>query len=91
VEDQRPVALNYDERDGLEADVAIAGGGVAGLYAAWRLATTERRGDGGAPRRIAVLEATDRIGGRIETVTFPGMPHQRAEFGAMRKALQTTD
>jgi lysine 2-monooxygenase len=86
VENPRPVALNYDDRDGLAADVAIAGGGVGGLYAAWRLATSERRGEEGAPLRIAVLEATDRIGGRIETVTFPGMPQHRAEFGAMRLA-----
>ena len=83
MKDQRPVALNYGERDGLVADVAVAGGGVAGLYAAWRLARSERR-DAGSPVRIAVLEATDRIGGRIETVTFPGIPQHRAEFGAMR-------
>ncbi len=82
----RPVPLNYDERDGLIADVAVVGGGVAGLYAAWRLATSDRRREEGAPPRIAVLEATDRIGGRIETVTFPGMPQHRAEFGAMRLA-----
>ena len=80
------VPLNYGSRDGLVVDVAIAGGGVAGLYAAWRLAKSGRRGRDGAPLRLAVLEATDRIGGRIETVTFPGMPQHRAEFGAMRLA-----
>lgn len=84
--DARAVALNYDERDGLAADVAVVGGGVAGLYAAWRLATSGRRGEAGGPLRVVVLEATDRIGGRIETVTFPGMPQHRAEFGAMRLA-----
>lgn len=40
------VALNSGSRDGLIADVAIAGGGVAGLYAAWRLATGGLRGEG---------------------------------------------
>jgi len=35
---------------------------------------------------VAVLEATERIGGRIETETFPGLPRHRAEFGAMRLA-----
>ena len=80
------VALNSGSRDGLVADVAIAGGGVAGLYAAWRLATSAPRDDKGEPLRVAVLEATERIGGRIETVTFPGLPMHRAEFGAMRLA-----
>ena len=80
------VPLDYGTRDGLEVDVAVAGGGVAGLYAAWRLSKSELRSQDGGPLRVAVLEATDRIGGRIETVTFPGMPLHRAEFGAMRLA-----
>jgi flavin-dependent amine oxidoreductase len=78
------VPLNYGTRDGLELDVAIVGGGVAGLYAAWRLATSDVGNRGSEPLRVAILESTDRIGGRIETVSFPGMPHHRAEFGAMR-------
>ena len=78
------VPLNDGSRDGLVAVVAVAGGGVAGLYAAWRLATSERRGEDGGPLRVVVLESGKRVGGRIETVTFPGMPGHRAEFGAMR-------
>src|SRR5688500_12631395 len=86
-----PVTLDYGGRDGLEVDVAICGGGVAGLYAAWRLSGGGLSGGGlrnadGEPLRVAIFEAGDRIGGRIETVTFPGMPHHRAEFGAMRLA-----
>jgi monoamine oxidase len=80
------VPLDYGAQDGLTVDVAIAGAGVAGLYGAWRLSQHGARGIGQGPLRIAVLEATDRIGGRIETVTFPGMPDTRAEFGAMRLA-----
>ncbi|HVM29501.1 MAG TPA: NAD(P)/FAD-dependent oxidoreductase [Candidatus Limnocylindrales bacterium] len=80
------VPLNYGTADALQLDVAVVGGGVAGLYAAWRLAKSNRRGVDGEPLRVAVIEATDRIGGRIETVTFPGMPEHRAEFGAMRLA-----
>jgi monoamine oxidase len=75
-----------DLREVPEVDVVIAGGGVAGLYAAWRLSgdvvgrpMADRPG-------IVLLEATERIGGRIETVRFPGMPGQPAEFGAMRLA-----
>src|SRR5437868_13724953 len=41
------------------ADVIIIGAGVAGLAAARRLS--------GAGRRVILLEARDRIGGRIET------------------------
>jgi monoamine oxidase len=68
----------------MSVDVAVVGAGVAGLYAAWRLLASELAApDGGTPR-VAIFEATDRIGGRIETATFPGMRHHRAEFGAMR-------
>jgi len=47
-------------------DVAIIGAGVAGLQAAHRLART------GA--RIVVLEARDRVGGRIDTRAEPDWP-----------------
>ncbi|MCV0403977.1 MAG: FAD-dependent oxidoreductase [Chloroflexi bacterium] len=81
------IPLNRGSSDGAVVDVAIVGGGVAGLYAAWRLATARAGSVGeGAPFRVALIEATDRIGGRIETVSFPGLPTQRAEFGAMRIA-----
>jgi monoamine oxidase len=80
------IELSYGTRDGFAADVVIAGGGVAGLYAAWRLTKSGLRNADGGPLRVVVLEATDRIGGRIETVTFPGLPRHRAEFGAMRLA-----
>jgi monoamine oxidase len=48
----------------MEADVCIVGGGYAGLTAAWRLH--------GAGRSVVVLEARDRIGGRVWTVDRPG-------------------
>lgn len=80
------VPRNYDSADGLSVDVAIIGGGVAGLYAAWRLAESELNGEHGDKPRVALVEATARIGGRIETVSMPGMRVQRAEFGAMRLA-----
>ena len=60
-------------------DTAVIGGGVAGLCAAWRLA------DGGVtPSQIAVFEATDRIGGRLLSVSMPGTNGLVAEFGGMR-------
>ncbi|MGH7783966.1 MAG: FAD-dependent oxidoreductase, partial [Candidatus Binatia bacterium] len=63
--------------------VAIIGGGIAGLYAAWRL---KDRGD----LDLVVYEAKDRIGGRICTMDFgicrDGGPPVTlsAELGAMR-------
>jgi glycine/D-amino acid oxidase-like deaminating enzyme len=47
------------------ADVVVLGAGIAGLAAAERL--------GASGRRVVVLEARDRIGGRIHTVDDPGL------------------
>ena len=59
--------------------IAIAGGGIAGLYCAWELA---KRG-----HQAVVLEASpDRWGGRIETSELDGF---LAEFGPMRYKLST--
>jgi monoamine oxidase len=59
-------------------DVAIVGGGVSGIYAAWRLLTT------GGKERVAVFEADNHIGGRLLSVTPPGIPNMKAELGGMR-------
>jgi phytoene dehydrogenase-like protein len=85
---ERGVAVprTYEAADGLSVDVAVVGGGVAGLYAGWRLAESELKGQHNERPRIALLEATARIGGRIETVSVPGMREHRAESGAMRLA-----
>ena len=50
-----------------ETDVAIVGAGAAGIAAARKLAA--------AGRRVVILEAADRVGGRCitDTATF-GMP-----------------
>jgi monoamine oxidase len=55
------------------ADVVVLGAGIAGLAAAERLAA--------AGRRVVVLEARDRIGGRIHTVDDPGL-NLPVELGA---------
>ena len=59
-------------------DVAVIGGGVSGVYTAWRL--REEKPD----LRVAVFEYSDRIGGRLYSYPMPGMPHIKAELGGMR-------
>ena len=54
--------------DARDADVVIVGAGVAGLTAAWRLASAELR--------VVVLEARDRVGGRLHTVELEGEPFE---------------
>lgn len=60
--------------------VGIVGGGIAGLYCAWRLG---QRG-----HRVTVFEHLGRLGGRIETLDLDGF---KAECGPMRfeLAIQT--
>lgn len=81
-------------------DVAIVGGGVSGAYCAWRLATCKNHehealrkladDDLGKPDthkkqlKIRLYEMSDRIGGRLHSITPPEMPHLRAELGGMR-------
>ncbi|HEX5184827.1 MAG TPA: FAD-dependent oxidoreductase [Allosphingosinicella sp.] len=63
----------------MELDVAIIGGGVAGAYTAWRL-----QQEFGADKAIGLFEYSDRIGGRLYSVTVPGVPSIKAELGGMR-------
>ena|SRR2546422_1039267 len=71
-------------------DFAIVGAGVAGTYAAWRLATApyedlkELVPRQATPPTIRLFEASERIGGRLHTERMPGMSACRAELGGMR-------
>src|SRR5580704_17235610 len=62
----------------MDLEIAVVGGGVSGAYSAWLLqqAMTEAH--------IGLFEYSDRIGGRLYTVTLPGLPHVKAEVGGMR-------
>lgn len=53
--------------------IAIVGGGVSGLYSAWKL--------GLAGNQVVLFEASERFGGRMETINMEGFV---AEYGPMR-------
>jgi monoamine oxidase len=59
-------------------DVAVIGGGVSGVYTAWRLLTE------GDKRKVAVFEASSEVGGRLLSVVPPEIPFMTAELGGMR-------
>ncbi len=61
-----PPSGRGDRGEGDQADVLVIGAGAAGLAAARRLA------DAGG--RVIVLEARDRLGGRVWTTQFCGVP-----------------
>src|SRR5438477_90667 len=54
----------------MEIDVAIVGAGAAGIGAARRLAET-------GTVSVLVLEARDRVGGRVHTIAPAGFPLDR--------------
>lgn len=58
--------------------IAIVGGGIAGLYVAWRLLQEKANAF-----EIHLYEMDSKFGGRIRSVDIPGIPFL-AELGAMR-------
>jgi oxygen-dependent protoporphyrinogen oxidase len=52
--------------------VAVVGGGITGLAAAWEVVAGHA--DAGTPPRVVVLEAGDRLGGKITAVELGGGP-----------------
>jgi monoamine oxidase len=63
-------------------DYAIVGGGISGIYSAWRLKEWD------SELSIEVLEASNRIGGRLLTVVPPKIPSARVELGGMRYIVE---
>lgn len=59
-------------------DIAIVGGGVSGVYSAWKLKQKYPE------KKIVVFEGGDHIGGRLLSVTPPNIPDMVAELGGMR-------
>ncbi len=73
-------------------DIVIVGGGIAGIYTAWRLLMVDKADPGKLKKwkkkdqlRIAVYEGSDRIGGRLLSATPPGFDSaMNCEIGGMR-------
>lgn len=74
-------------RDAATLDYAIVGGGVAGIYSAWRLLDAAPAGQRPS---LALFESSDRLGGRLLSVAPPLIPAARVELGGMRyiKSIQ---
>jgi monoamine oxidase len=70
------VPMDFGMKDGLELDVAVIGGGAAGLYTGWRLATSTKK-------KTAIFELSDRVCGRLHSVILPGL-EIAGELGGMR-------
>lgn len=64
-------------------DIAIVGGGVSGVYSAWRILQAAKD-KGEAVPSIVLFEQNDRIGGRLLSLEPPGIPDTRVEIGGMR-------
>jgi monoamine oxidase len=72
-------------------DVAVVGGGVSGVYSAWRLRADAPRSKVLGPLaaragglRVGLFEYGDRIGGRLFSVRLAGNPGPPIELGGMR-------
>lgn len=61
-----------------DIDIAIVGGGVSGVYSAWRLKQAD------PSRKIVVFEGGNHIGGRLLSVRPPDIKDMVAELGGMR-------
>ena len=59
-------------------DLAIVGGGVSGVYSAWKLKQCY------PDKKIVVFEASDHVGGRLLSVKPPDIDNMVAELGGMR-------
>lgn len=74
-------------------DVAIVGGGISGVYTAFRLLGADLSKSAllrkwaeasGGKLSVSVLETSQRIGGRLLSARPPGAPHVVCELGGMR-------
>lgn len=70
--------------------VAVVGAGVSGLAAAWEL-TGGAAGPGPGTPRVVVLEATDRVGGKLRTVDVGGLAVDAGADGFLGRRPEAAD
>ena len=67
--------------------VAIIGGGITGLSAAWFL----RQAGSGLRPRVTLVEADQRLGGKIRTDLLAGMPVEGGPDGFLARTPEAAD
>ena len=73
-------------------DIAVIGGGISGIYTAWRMMMEGTEHSGKLKKwqaargflKIALFEGSDRIGGRLLTAKSAALPNVICEIGGMR-------
>ncbi|MHB1775303.1 MAG: protoporphyrinogen oxidase [Acidimicrobiales bacterium] len=74
----------------MKGTVAVVGGGIAGLAAAWEL-TGGGDGPGADTPRVVVLEAADRLGGKLASAEFEGRTVDLAADGFLARRPEATE
>lgn len=70
--------------------VAVIGGGIAGLAAAWELMVGPER-DGTPPPVVHVFEADNRVGGKLRSAEFAGRPVDLAADAFLGRRPEATE
>jgi len=78
-----PLRHDKNFQDQLTMNTAIIGAGVSGLYSAYRLVTPNGSDTTLPADQVQIFDMSHRIGGRLESVTLPGMKIV-GELGGMR-------
>jgi oxygen-dependent protoporphyrinogen oxidase len=88
----------WEGRGGQDGPViAVIGAGIAGLAAAWELVTSldPALGTGGGPRRgrprVLVLDADDRVGGKLAATEFAGRTVDLAADAFLARRPEATE
>ena len=71
--------------------IAVVGAGIAGLAAAWELATTSDLAPGTGPPIVVVLDADDRAGGKLASAEFDGRTVDLAADAFLARRPEATD
>jgi oxygen-dependent protoporphyrinogen oxidase len=71
--------------------IAVVGGGIAGLSAAWELVTSSDIATGAGPPIVHVLEAGNRVGGKLDSAEFAGRTVDLAADAFLARRPEATE